>query len=228
MRLRLLLTALILLAAYTASLLTVELCTSQAYVRHYFTDITGPVPFYAVNTTLSVFLQWGTALLFGVCAAWTSSRRRRRSAHWFCVSQVLVFAYLGADDRFMIHETVGGWLGIGDHYVLAAVAALEVALLITLARGVVPRRGWRWLAGAAALFAVMMVFDAKVPHDMTLRLSLEDLAKTWSCLCFLLFAWETLQQRVALLIEGSAEVDVVPLGQVCYPPAKHSTTSVAV
>ena len=54
------------LGLYSVALIGIELCTSQDYVRHYVSDVEGPVRFYAVNTTLSVFLLWATALLFGV------------------------------------------------------------------------------------------------------------------------------------------------------------------
>ena len=58
-----------LLIAYSLALVGIEWCTSQDYVRNFVCDIDGPVPFYAVNTTLSVFLLWATALLFAICLA---------------------------------------------------------------------------------------------------------------------------------------------------------------
>ena len=45
----------------------------------------------------------------------------------------------------------------------------------------------------------MIFFDACVPHDMVLRLTLEDLAKTWANLCFLTFAWQLCSARIAEL-----------------------------
>ena len=54
-------------AGYTAALLSIEYRFGQAYVRNYFTDITGPVRFYAVNTTFSAFLLWAIALIFFAC-----------------------------------------------------------------------------------------------------------------------------------------------------------------
>lgn len=187
----------LLLAAYSLTLATVELCTDQDYVRNFFTDITGPVKLYAANTSLSVFFLWGTALLFAVCFAHASREGAPRSHCWFYLSQCVVFGYLGCDDRFQIHETIGYWLDVGDHYWLGAVAVGEVLLLAILGRqGVPTRRAW-WLLGIASLlFCLMTVFDALVPHDMVLRLSIEDLAKLWSCLFFLLFAWETLLARI--------------------------------
>ena len=94
----------ILLALYSAALIVVELRTSQDFVRNYFTDIEGPVPFFAVNTTISVFLLWSTALMFVVCLATIDGVSNETRIRWFFISQVVVFAYLGFDDRFIYEE----------------------------------------------------------------------------------------------------------------------------
>lgn len=203
MKTRLLPWMLALLAAYSGALIIIELRTSQDYVRQFFDDITGPVPFFAVNTTLSVFLLWGTALLFAVAAAVARQQPHRTAAYWFSLSQVLVFVYLGCDDRFKIHELLGRVFDVGDHYILLAVAAAEVLLLVTVARTLLSPAAWRRLIEAACLFAVMIVIDAKAPHDMVLRLSIEDLTKVWSCLAFLLYAWETVRNEIALLVSAA-------------------------
>ena len=183
--------------AYSLMLISIECCTSQDYVRHYVADVEGPVRFYAVNTTVSVFLLWATALLFAVCLSCEQRQGRSPRATWFFASQIAVFAFLGLDDRFKAHEYIGWRLGIGDHFVLLAVAAFELVCLLTLGREIVFRRGVLIrLAIASAFFAVMLFFDAVVPHDAFLRLSLEDVAKTWATLFFCLFAWEILAQRI--------------------------------
>ena len=64
-----------LLVAYTGALLSIEYRFGQDYVRNYFTDIKGPVRFYAVNTTLSAFLLWAIALLFFLCLRLAKARR---------------------------------------------------------------------------------------------------------------------------------------------------------
>jgi len=48
------------------------------------------------------------------------------------------------------------------------------------------------LLSASAFFVVMILFDGFFPHDMFLRLSVEDLAKTWSGLGFLVYGWAVL------------------------------------
>ena len=186
-----------LLALYSVILIGIEANTSQDYVRHFVSDVEGPVPFYAINTTLSVFLLWATALFFGVCLACDRNDPNRRHARWFFLSQILMFAWLGIDDRFKAHEHIGWHLNIGDHYVLIAAAMVEIALLVFLGRSIVFRPApMLRLSGAAFFFAVTMFFDAIYPHDAFLRLSLEDVAKTWSALFFCLFAWQLVTERI--------------------------------
>lgn len=192
--------ALLVLAVYSVVLLATELATSQDFVRNFFTDIEGPVPFYAVNTTLSVFLLWATATIFAVCLVCTEGMPDTRRLQRFFLSQVLVFAFLGLDDRFKAHEYLAWQLGVGDHYVLLSVAAMEVVFLVVLGgRTVLESRAARCLFGASLLFGGMVFFDACVQHDMVLRLSLEDLAKSWASLLFFAFAWLLCTERIEAL-----------------------------
>ena len=185
------------LGAYSVGLIGIELCTSQDYVRHYVSDVEGPVRFYAVNTTLSVFMLWATALLFGVGLWCATGANERWQTRWFLASQIAIFAWLGLDDRFRIHEYVAEHAGIGDHYVLIAVGIVEILCLTLLGWQIIMRRAVLiWLAAASVLFAVMLFFDAVVPHDALLRLSVEDVTKTWAALCFCLFAWKILSQQI--------------------------------
>ena len=163
--------------------------------------------FYAVNTTISVFLLWATALLFAVCMSCEQSTRGCRQTFWFFVSQVAVFAWLGLDDRFKAHEFIARQLSIGDHYVLIAVGLFEIVCLLTLGREVVFRKSILIRLGAASvLFLVMLAFDAVVPHDAFLRLSIEDVAKTWAALFFCLFAWNVLFTRIEQLPQSHLQM----------------------
>lgn len=181
------------LAIYSSILIGVELSTSQDFVRHYFTDIQGPVPFYAINTSLSVFFLWATALLFAIAAIVSRWCENPPHTYWFCLSQVAIFGFLGCDDRFKFHEKMAEILGIGDHYILLATGTAEGLFLVWLGRTALQDRRARNILGlAVSLFAVMLFFDACVPHDMVLRLSLEDLAKTWATFCFWMFGWSIL------------------------------------
>ncbi len=194
------------LTVYSVVLVGIEWNTSQDYVRHFVTDVEGPVPFYAVNTTLSVFLLWTTAVLFGLgCRYGRALSDRDR---WFLVSQCVVFAFLGFDDRFKVHETLAAKLSIGDHWILLGVAVAEVAFLAVLA-------GWRlWgsssgraLVAAAGLFTLMIGIDALGAHDGFLRLSLEDVAKTWAAVFFLRFGLCELDRAVAAGRDATARTD---------------------
>ena len=194
----------LLLAVYSAALIAIELRTSQDHVRHYFTDIEGPVRLYAINTTLTTFLLWSAALIFSIQLLLLERPAGRSVEKAFCVSQILIFAYLGFDDRFVVHERLSEAWGIHDTLILAAIGAVEAACLLLLgAPWSLPRRGVLYLSIAAAAFLVMASIDAFLPGELELRLSFEDLAKVWSAFFLFLFSWEVLKLRIAE-IEGDA------------------------
>lgn len=147
-------TVILLLAfAYSIFLLCVEWQTSQEFVRHFMTDIEGPVPFYAINTTISTFLLWASALLFAVCLMCAEEANAAIKEKWFFLSQVLIFGFLGCDDRFRFHETLAGELRIGDHFVLLTIAVVEVLCLLSLGGVRVMRsRASPFLAAGCGLF----------------------------------------------------------------------------
>lgn len=181
---------------YSLTLMAIEVRTSQDYVRHFFTDIEGPVFFYAINTSLSTTSLWLTALLFAVSIVCLDPQQRRHD-YWFYWSQVVIFTYLGLDDRFLFHETLGEWLKFNDAYLILGLGLVEIGLL--MGWGNLPQRSLttrRYLYSGAFFFAIMVVIDAKLPARMLLRLSLEDLTKFWACLCLTCFAWEVLIQEI--------------------------------
>ena len=189
-----------LLLAYSAALIACELSTSQDYVRYYFSDIDGPRPFFAANTTVSVAFLWATALLFAVTVACLGDEAEERRARLFFISQVLVFGFMGLDDRFKVHEGLALRLGTHDHYILLVPALAQVVLVLWLGRDYVFKhraRGYFFLG--VGLFGAMFVVDAFADHDAVLRLTIEDLAKTWSGFCFFLWAWCHFQDRVGHL-----------------------------
>jgi hypothetical protein len=191
-----------LLGVYTLTILAIEAQSSQDVVRYYLSDVSETEPLFAINTTLSVTLLWAAALLFAVAARLP----RTESSGWLW-SQAAIFLYLGIDDRFLLHETLSRLFRIGDHYFLLSVALLEVGLLVYgWRRGLLSAAAARCLMQASMLFAGMWVIDAFAPHDLRLRLSVEDLCKTWSCYFFARFAWVTLFSRIAALpAEGHPE-----------------------
>jgi hypothetical protein len=184
----------LLVAVYSLTLIIVEWQTSQPFVRQFVTDIEGKVFFYAINTTFSVFLLWGTALLFGVCLLCINKFQQRQD-YFFYISQIIMFTYLGFDERFLIHETIGFWLGRNDAYLLLGLGLVEIGLLVGLGNlNQKTLKARYFLYSAAIFFAMMVIIDAKFPSQMVLRLSFEELTKLWAEICLALFAWEILKQ----------------------------------
>ncbi|WP_144243856.1 hypothetical protein [Sphingopyxis sp. MWB1] len=101
-----------------------------------------------------------------------------------------MLSFLAFDDRFQLHEALAYRIGIGDHFIMAAWALIEAGLILALARRIdIPLRAALLAAAGVMFFGVMMIFDAVVPHDMLLRLSIEDLAKSWAAALFLTGSW---------------------------------------
>lgn len=120
----------ILIAVYSLILLITEWQTSQLFVRQFLTDIGQyEIAGYAINTTLSVFLLWATALLFVISLSCVD---KKSPEYWFFISQIIMFIYLGCDERFLIHESVGKFLGRNDAYLLLGLGIIEVGLLAWL------------------------------------------------------------------------------------------------
>lgn len=178
-----------LLAAYSLWLFGLEMSSSQAQVRPYFSDIGSEMALFGVNTTLSVALLAGAALL--LLFAGTAGNRQLDRGRLFLMSQAALFAFLAADDRFQLHERIAWRLGIRDHYVTLAWAVAELGLLVALWRPTLHplRVTFLFLAGGA-LFMVSFLVDALAGTDTWLRLSAEDLAKTWGAAMFFYFGWE--------------------------------------
>ena len=118
-----------LFAVYSLLLIVVELQTSQDHVRNYFTDIEGPVPFYAVNTTISVFLLWATALMFAASFACTDKVADTRRLRWFLCSQILVFSFLAVCPGFYFRPHYFVFL-LPAAALLAGIAAGSIAALL--------------------------------------------------------------------------------------------------
>ncbi len=189
----------VLLVVYSVALVSIELRTSQDHVRNYVTDIAGPVTFYAVNTTLSVFLLWSASLLFVVSAHAADRSAATANVTRFYWSQAAFFAFLGFDDRFQFHEKLAERLGVPDHFVLLAAAGVEAVILWRWAfPGTFAGMAGVWFAAGLVAGALMLGIDALVPERATLRLTIEDLAKTWAAWLFFLFAWQTMANRLAL------------------------------
>lgn len=185
------------LTFYSITLLFIEVKTSQDYVRNFFTDIQGPVPFYAINTSLSVFLLWAAALVFAVCLLCVDPLKARKE-RLFYISQIFLFFWLGFDDRFMVHEYLSQW--VREVYIMSGLGILEVYFLFTLGQlSQQPRPVIFYLFAGAFWTGIMTLADHLFPSGMLFRLSAEDLSKSWGAFCLFLFAWEILRHKIQQL-----------------------------
>ena len=166
-------------------------------VRHYLTDISGPVIFYAVNTSLTTLLLALVIYNFVLCLDSSSIQKDQfLGGRWFIWSQILIFGFLLLDERFMIHERLGGILGVNDAFILLGLGLIELFLLFKIGDIVLTKNSKTIaivLAGFS--FAVMIFIDAFVPSELTLRLSIEDLSKTWACFFLFLYSFYKLREK---------------------------------
>lgn len=202
---RITVSAMILLAIYSATMIWIEIRSGQDYVRHYMTDIDGPVRFYAINTTLSVCLLWGAAGLFLLNLITTRDWKGRGRERLFFLSQFLLLAYLGMDDRFKFHETFGWLFGVNDVFVLGAIAAAELAALGILGNLRIRSPKTRnYLVLGGLLTGLMLIADGAFADDQFLRLSIEDLFKAWASLFLFLFSWEVYSDNLDKMLEAAS------------------------
>jgi len=175
------------LVIYSSALLRLEAQTSQDHVRPYFSDVLSSVPFFAVNTTLSSLLQFCAAMLLFFAA--TSASRPGRQCLLYAFQGFLLL-YTAADDRFMFHERLSTYLDVGDGWLMLALTGINLCAYLALFKTSYFNLNMLIsLIFAAILFFMMMVFDTLLPEKMFLRLSLEDLSKTWSAFFLFTFGW---------------------------------------
>ena len=185
------------LIIYSITLLYIEKHTSQDFVRNFFTDIQGPVFFYAINTSLSVFLLWSTALVFAICLLCVESVEVPQEKIFY-FSQIGLFVWLGFDDRFLVHEHLSHW--VNEVYIMLSLCLLEIYSLITWGQlHKQPHAAIVYLYIGAIFTGIMMVIDTFLPDRMVLRLSVEDLSKLWGTFFLFLFAWEILKYKIQQL-----------------------------
>ena len=188
------------LSIYCVILISIEINVSQEYVRNFFTDIQGEVPFYAINTSLSVFLLLATSLIFSIVLATLPSEDNNSKKVLFYRSQIVLFGYLALDDRFLIHEYVGHVLGINDALIIAGFGMVEVVLILAFGGYMHWSKTTRnYLLAAAACSALMIIIDGAFPSEMIPRLSLEDLSKTWANTFLFMFSWSILMHNINTL-----------------------------
>lgn len=194
------------LGVYTLVIAAVEFFGSPRIVRYFLTDIvsTNPdyshLPFYAVNTSLSVFFLWAGAVLF--LMAWRCLRDQDHGGgeELFLVSQMLMFFYLGCDDRFLIHEGLSDQLEFKDWMFFGIMGSLEAFFLLYFGR--IFSRSRKVLVDivlAGFFFSIMFMIDIVVPYNVKMHLSGEDLSKLWSAVFLFKFSWDTCSEKIEKL-----------------------------
>ena len=195
------------LVLYSAVLLFVEATGTQQDVRPFFSDIPRPSQpaLLGINTTRTAFLLCSTALVFTISLLLGQRRGLAAKTRFFYGSQVLVFLYLAVDERFMVHESIGNTLHIADWWALLAVGAAEACLVLWCGE-LRDRSVWTriHLGVGIGFFVLMLLLDMLTPQDGTLRLSAEDLSKTWGATFLLFFAFGHLHQEADRLQGGAS------------------------
>ena len=183
---------------YSLFLIYIEVRYSQQVVRNFFSDIQGPLPLFAINTSFCFFLLGATALLF-----WVALHTTARDAVWerrFYWSQIVVFTYLALDDRFLFHEAIGNFFDIEDAFILLIIGLAEIWFLLKLGQF---RNQPTYLKNqiyiVAFLFGCMIVIDGFFPSQLVLRLTAEDLSKLWADIFLFRYAWGTCIRKIEML-----------------------------
>ena len=212
------------LVIYTVALLLAGR-KSVDVVKDVTAEITATGPQHALCTSACVMLLLGSALLYAVGAAFTNPAKITR---FFIVSQALMFAYLGCDDYFQLHEQMGKVIHLNDAIVQMAVGILEGYLLLRF--GQIEKLDARIRANlftGALLIGAMVFVDGNgfnVIDRMLTQLhgpvtgiqdwipyALEDLLKLWGFGFLFLFAWDLCGFQIR---------------QYARDPAPHSATPV--
>lgn len=182
----------VLLLVYSAAIMGCELMFGQPAVREYLTDIHGKVFFYGINTTLTTLFLVLIAYNFILCALDFKKSDRGKKLLWFFISQSALFLFLAMDERFKVHERIGVHLKIDDAYVLGMIGVFELGLLYYYKEIQWPRtfKSLSLFLGGF-LFGIMILIDAFGADKGVLRLSFEDLSKTWAIFFLFLYSFES-------------------------------------
>ena len=193
------------LAVYSALLVGVELRRGGRVAREYLDDPPPPLLFH-VHTEVSAALLFACALAFAACRrAEGSAGRSNPASARFLESQVVLFVFLAADERFRLLPQELHRIDFPENGAYALLGVVEAALLLgpgRLLRAALPARAAA-IAGAA-LFAVSLLMDG-APPSLPLRACAEDLPKVWGGALFLYFAiWRFETALDALAFPGIA------------------------
>lgn len=112
------------------------------------------------------------------------------------------------DDRFLIHEKLGHILGINDAFLILGLGVVEILLILTWGEFLTWKQSTKNnLLKAAICLGIMLIVDGAFPSEMVVRLSLEDLAKTWANVFLFLFSWDIFSLNISILKTSSLSLD---------------------
>jgi hypothetical protein len=205
-------------------------------VKDVTAEITATGPQHALCTSACVMLLLGSALLYAVGAAFTKPPKITR---FFLVSQALMFAYLGCDDYFQLHEHIGEVIHLNDAIVQVAMGMLQVNLLVRFGDIEKLDAGIRAELSTGALLIGAMVFidgnGFNVIDRMLTQLhwpvtgiqdripyAVEDLLKLWGFGFLFLFAWDLCGFQIRQYARDPAPHSATPVedaGSVAIPAA---------
>ncbi len=188
----------LLLIIYSIFIIAIEYLFGQPHVREYLGDIKGDVILFGINTTLTTLFLVLIAYNFILCTVnYKKSEKSEKSFLPFFVLQTALFLYLAIDERFMIHERIGHYLGFESAYLLASIGLFELIILYHY-----KELNWQktvksyTLYLACIFFGIMILLDAFGTADGKLRLSFEDLSKTWAIFFLFIYSFEFYKLRL--------------------------------
>lgn len=159
--------------ALTVWMLAVE-SGGQEELRRFTSDV-GSDRWVGIVTTASVALLFAAGVMH--LAVLTVEPRVDRDWRLYHGAQGLLLIALSIDDRLLVHEWLGGVIGIRDGIIMGGYGLVALAIVAFAPPGVREVGSMRLLVAAGAAFAVMVVVDSFVPSDAPGRLAIEDSSK---------------------------------------------------
>jgi hypothetical protein len=187
------------LIIYSIIIITLEYSFGADHIRHYLTDIKGPVFFYGIQTTVTTVLLSITSYNFILSYVFAKqiTMRSSRNLRFFFLSQAILFLYLAIDERFILHESIGGFIGFNDALILLLIAFVQLVVFMYFKDFIKTLIYWNSpLVLGSICFVIMIIIDGFVPRDTNLRLSFEDLFKLWGIFFFFRYSYSVYDRLV--------------------------------
>ena len=191
-----------LLIIYSITLIATEIFSTNDLAPSLFSPISkvdGSLiseHFYAVNTTLSVFLYWSVALVFVICMLFSEEEQGVTREQYFYLTQVLIFILMGMSYRFMLHKMIAAWFGFAPGCLILGLAIFEFFLVVNYNNSYPAATIGAPLYLAFAFWLLVAILETFGETKFTGHLSLANLSRTWSGILFFCFAWRVLYTKI--------------------------------